>query len=181
MSRSGPAVLRTVLGICLIVVVIVALVVPWKKETLSMCQYCGASARELRILSIPCSVKVTEGELSRYWRRNVDAHHQHRWDMYASHSVGLLDGGYADSFVRSPVHTILEDEKIIAILSALPNPSARLTFMNGLVGSWQGTSAGKAIKTARKLQIAYDADPNRKDWPEVLRKLGCYPVTGGKP
>ena len=89
--------------------------------------------------------------------------------------VGGLGGGYADCFTRSPVHTVLEDEKVVAILSALPSPSARLRFMNGLVDSWQGTQVGEARKTAMRLQDAYDANPNRKDWPEILRKLGCYP------
>lgn len=180
MKRSGTA-LWTALGVCLVILTATAVVLPWKEQTYSTCLYCGASKSELRILAIPVSSEEAEGALAQYWLKNVDPHHQHRWAPCASHSVGLLDGGYADSFVRSPVHTVLEDKTVVAILSALPSPSVRLELMNGLVDSWQGASIGSARKTARELKATYYADPNRKDWPEVLRKLGCYPATGDKP
>ncbi|GEM_PF-3994638 len=169
------------LGVCLVIVPIVAALAPWKEQTYSMCLYCGASESELRILAVPVFSEETEGTLAQYWRRNIDARHQHKWAPRASKTIRAFGSSYADYGIRSPVHTVLDDETVVAIVSALPSPSARLKFMDILVGSWQGTSVGEARKTARKLQDAYHADPNRKDWPEILRELGCYPDTGGKP
>lgn len=183
MRRFGSAALWTVFVGCLIVAAVFALtrIMPWRTETSCRCPYCGARAVKVTVLVMQLPMQVTEGPLSRYWRRNVDAHHEHEWVTFVRrfyHSGGV---GLADYCTGSPGRWILTDEQLVSILSRLPTPSERKAFMDWLWESGKGKDMRKVLDTALGLRVAYDKNPARHDWPAVLHRLGCYPAAGGKP
>lgn len=75
----------------------------------------------------------------------------------------------------------LDDKRLIAVLGGLPTPAEREAFVGWLWRSGRGRNAKVVSGVVMELRAAYDQNPKRADWPEVLRKLGCYPDTGGKP
>lgn len=182
MRRFGLAVLWTAFIGCLILLVLFAVtrVVPWKTETSCRCPYCGARAIKVTTLFIPMPIQVKEGPLSEYWRRSVDAHHEHEWVPFVRrfhHSRGV---GVADYCTGSPGRWLLTDEELVAILSGLPTPAERKAFMDWLWESGQGKDARRMADTALWLRAVNADNPGRNDWPSVLRKHGFQPAIGSR-
>lgn len=183
MRRLGWSTLRAALIGCLLVAVGWALSrdVPWKSETTYRCPYCGARATRSTLVLIPMPLRVTEGSLSEYWRKSVDPRHRHTW--VATSSVYNFASGLRWSQGHVEGHRprwVLGDLQLVAILSGLPTPQKRSAFVEWLWVEGAGENAPQVSHTAFSLRTAYREKPTRTDWPEVLRKLGCYPGTGAK-
>jgi hypothetical protein len=117
---------------------------------------------------------VRERKVSRYWQRNVEPNHVHKWvrvsgtDRY-SLSVAYSDGVWNGGF---PPRELTEDA-VIAVLRSLPTPSMRKLFMRQLWDSgWKSEDFEKSSKLYRDLQAAYESSPTRRDYRDILRRYG---------
>ena len=150
---------------------------PWRMETSYGCPACGARAEKTYLCLAPLGLHVTNEGISGYWRKNVEAGHRHDWVPLATGVDYLLMQGVRDHPGTFHLRWMLEDKYELAVLRALPSPSARKAFMTDLwrIGSHDRNACGNVVCPIR---LAYDENPKRTDWPAVLRKAGCDPVTG---
>jgi hypothetical protein len=168
---------------CIAVVSLIAVsyFVPLHTQTTYRCYQCGAWGTQAKTLFIQDPFKVTEGKLSDYWRKNVDPQHQHTWAAVASGYSRLYGAGMcADHVDGFRPRWTLDDKRMIAVLEGLPTPAEREAFVEWLWQSGRGRNAKVVSDVAMKLRAAYYQNSKRTDWPDIMRRLGCYPGAESK-
>ncbi len=124
MRRTNGKVFRYVLfGVVAVVALAVLIARPWGSYTKYYCPYCYAQTTRHWVFFVQLPGGVHEGELTRYWRKNVEPGHKHRFVSTWQVNAGLnrVNGEPCTCCPLTPAR----DRRAIAILKALPTPVAR--------------------------------------------------------
>jgi len=171
-----PRPIKYVIIVVTLVILSQVLPVPYSLTERSYCPYCRAKRVDSRWMWVQRPSKISENGLTIYWRQNVEPGHVHTWNRYAytEHKGMLLTHG--DGYIDSRLLQTNEDIEI-AILSSFRTPSERLAFSRSfLAWDWkrdQGKKGEWRMHALNELAKAYTQNPDRKDWQEMLKKLGA--------
>ena len=154
-------------------VLIIGCFVPIRAIGVRRCKYCRASLGQDRIFGIPISSWLKERrELTIYWRKEVEPLHSHTW----SRSNNWLEIGTLRSYDARISSGLFSDDEIIAVLKSLPTSKAKKAVVEQLwAHEWDDLSLkdhDRLLVKLREIRHAYRENPNRKDWPVILKKLG---------
>lgn len=142
----------------------------------SSCPYCGASSDTTTLLGVRVSERVTPSILTAYWIKNVEPNHSHTWvPICGNDNFGF--GRHTDCPGGSRERWRLQDEAVVSILNTLPSAGARKQFMDDLwsIGPDMPSEEHDRKRAAvYELRAAYQENPERTDWPEMIKKLGIH-------
>ncbi len=113
--------------ILFVFVLLILLFFPFAHETWFRCAICSTSHSELRILGILASSSEKEGECSKWYRANVEPHHDHVWvrsPMAYGYSLCGLPIYMSQStlLVNGPIVWLSSDRLKIKMYEASPDP-----------------------------------------------------------
>jgi hypothetical protein len=168
-----------VIGVLLLIVAVAVLgaFIPIYWSRLSFCPYCRTWMMQQRVFLVWLPTEIQEGEMARYWRQEVEPHHVHNWALHHSNELHTLSGIHGDAF-RNRLILGLPERAEIAILRSLPTAAARKALVQRvwLGGRSRNPRARQAVENAlADLNRAYESNPDRKDWPELLKKYHLWP------
>ena len=161
---------RTI-GICLGLLTAVALLAPLQFQEYA-CFECGAYRPQFRVLYVPVLWKTSRPKLYRYWLRNVDPRHIHKFvELERTESVGLfIPRRHATYSAWCNLRWDIEEPELIGALRSLPNPAGRRSFMDALWRAGDGTNR----MFAEEVHRARQENRTRTDWPRTLAELGLW-------
>ncbi|MCX6346323.1 MAG: hypothetical protein NT018_14825 [Armatimonadetes bacterium] len=151
---------------------------PYSVSKFSYCKYCRAKRDSTCYVGLIERSNIEENSLTWYWRTNIDANHNHDWQLRDSQRSSLAGPIACGSCARvddSRLATLSIDTEI-AILSSFKTPAERKAFADSfLYWNWDRKSSlgnEQRDKAMQKLQNAYKQNPARKDWQKILKQLG---------
>jgi hypothetical protein len=156
-------------------VALVVLSISIRRTTTWVCPYCRATKTQALFFVIPFPANIDESVVTRYWKRHVDRRHAHLWVCDYRNEALVAPGRHSDCFpeYKYPILALPEDTEL-AVLSALRTPRERKRFVELTFCS--GATRYDSLNAAMlDLRVAYDENPRRKDWPELLKKHHLWP------
>lgn len=143
------------------------------------CQVCRAFKSVNRFMGIPYWWRTGDTEFSRYYREQINSRHRHVWGACCGRVHSLYRGSCWDG---STAFMRLWPKTAMAIVKSLPDRQTKKAFCEQfLVPDHDREAYWERIRKAcGALNVAYEENPNRRDWPEQLKKVGLYPKVEGK-
>lgn len=147
-------------------------------ETYYGCAVCRASKSCSKLYGVILPVNYKSNEFSRYYIRNVDTKHKHKW-LFCGVSRETRSGGMSAHGTAIPF--MLPHKPALAILKSLPDTRTRKAFFEQLCVPEEGNDPAtknartKIIKGIWQLREAYRDDEGRADWCQQVKKAGLYP------
>jgi len=145
--------------------------IPFRSGTFRYCRYCRASFFRERVLGVTVRTHRYEGrELTRYWLREVEPQRVHTWGRpHRYFEFGTLYSG-----VGEPMASLFSEKAEIAVLRSLATSRERKAIVERVWAHEQDElpeAREQAYVVLRQIDLAYQAKPDRRDWPQVLRQL----------
>lgn len=158
----------------------VAVGMPISRQTYYGCNVCRADRITHTFLFIPLPSETREDDFSRYYRKHVDLQHKHTWQACGWHNRSVHGIEIGDGILLA---SVLRQEAALAIVKSLPDRRTRKAFCEQFLMPARTSSSyphawRKTANSCHALTEAYRQNPNRKDWPAVLKKVGFYPKVG---
>lgn len=159
---------------------------PYAEESGYACAFCRAGLRERRYFLVPFCAKIYESSFSRWYRQEVEPEHSHIWQFGSAELRCIRGVRNADGSAGMWPPLSLRSDTAMAICRCMPSRASRKAFFHLLYTLSQGRArpglerTQNVRDTIRELNSAYEANPSRKDWPELLRKLDLYPRSANR-
>ena len=174
----SAAKIRTLLlcAAAIVMLLLVVSLVPYSIKESYYCPSCRAFKYESRLLGFQLAPDIRESIVTSYWRKEVEPRHKHTWRHFSTSRRGLGSADVSCGYIDAALYA-LPREAEIAILSSFKTPAERLVFAKSfLIWNWkqdQGAKNEWRDNALTKLREAYKQNPDRKDWQQILKKLGA--------
>lgn len=135
------------------------------------CALCRSTRVERHLSFVALPDLLTEDDYAEWYQRNVEPHHEHVWVCNGSRHRGRI----ADCFAARYPPLLLHRGTIQAICHSM-SPQQRVQFIHDVSDRscrWDGQR--QMMQPLQRLNRACEANPKRKNWPKLLKKVGLWP------
>jgi hypothetical protein len=146
---------------------------PMMEEDYYSCSVCRAGRTVTSYFTIPVRTKIYANEFSLYYLSHVDPRHRHTWlgrglwRVTRTSQISAHGGS-------GPLN--LHYRAALAIMKSLPDRESQKAFFERLsVVDDTERSNPKTFIAIERLNAAYYANKNRRDWLQQVRRVGLYP------
>ena len=148
----------------------------------SYCRYCRARRTLRYACLIPLPPSVRENDLSVYWRTVVEAGHKHSWTpVLCGTNVAYNAFGSRMSIsckiIGNPMFGLPPSYEL-TVLKGLPDNTSRRRFVQAFWRHGENPSQADRRRLERAVMAIIEAcgeSPRRRDWPDLLHKIGLLP------
>jgi hypothetical protein len=140
------------------------------------CPSCAAFRHDTKIFGLHYSTRISQPPMATYWKQSVDAHHAHKWIFTCSTEHYTVGKAFGDGQSSVFAH-FLGQKSMVAVLSSLPTPVERKKFAARLWHDYDSHPEQHRVidKMLNDISVAYDQNPKRTDWQEIMKKHGYAP------